>query len=40
MIMYLIVKKRSIKEEERHTKGAGLNFIPFDNRATDIVAAN
>ncbi len=39
MLLNLIVDERSVKEEERHTEGPGLNLIPFDHRAADIVSA-
>jgi hypothetical protein len=40
VLVKLIVEKRSVQEEERHPEGTGLNFIPFDDGATDIVSTH
>ena len=38
--MDLVVEKRSVEEEKRDVKSAGLNFVPLDHRSADIVTAH
>jgi hypothetical protein len=40
MVLDLIVDKRGVEEEDGDLEGTSLNFIPFDHRSTDIVAAD